>query len=220
MRKVLSAIELLLVLLLVSALAFGGGYWMGVRQQNEAEIVETPQDDFDLKLPGEVEKRVVTKEEVEVKLLEIGELASYSGDYTVSKSTENSRYILDDIILPGTTNKITIECSGLVKVGYQLEDIAPTVDNESQRIYIALPAPKVLDNYVIWDTVKCVEDNRVLNPIDFAQYQKLITELEETGLQEALEEGVYERAEEHLKVLIRNFLSGFHEYEVVFLDAN
>jgi len=220
MRKVLSAIELLLVLLLVSALAFGVGYWMGVRQQNEAEIVETPQDDFDLKLPGEVEKRVVTKEEVEVKLLEIGELASYSGDYTVSKSTENSRYILDDIILPGTTNKITIECSGLVKVGYQLEDIAPTVDNESQRIYIALPAPKVLDNYVIWDTVKCVEDNRVLNPIDFAQYQKLITELEETGLQEALEEGVYERAEEHLKVLIRNFLSGFHEYEVVFLDAN
>lgn len=219
MRKVLNAIELFLVLALVSALAFGGGYWMGMQHKPEAEIVEQPEDDFDLKLPGEVEKRVVTKEEVEVKLLEIGELASYSGDYTVSKSTENSRYIFDDIILPGTTNKITIECSGLVKVGYQLENIVPTVDNESQRIYIALPAPKVLDNYVIWDTVKCVEDNRVLNPIDFAQYQKLITELEEVGLQEALKEGVYERAEEHLKVLVRNFLSGFHEYEVVFLDA-
>lgn len=217
MRKVLSVIELLLVLLLVATLAFGGGYWLGFQRQNEAEIAEPQQDDFDLKLPGEVEKRVVTREEVEVKLLEIGELASYSGDYTVSKSTENSRYVLDDIILPGTTNKITIECSGLVKVGYQLEAIVPTVDNESQRIYIALPSPEVLDNYVIWDTVKCVEDNKVLNPIDFAQYQKLITELEEAGLQEALKEGVYERAEEHLKLLICNFLAGFHEYEVVFL---
>lgn len=217
MKKIGRAIKEIFLVLLFSALALGVGFWLGSNEDTRAELVDYTKNVFDLKLPGEVEKRVVTREEVEVKLREIGELASYAGEYTVSKSTENSRYVLDNIILPGTTNAITIKCSGLVKVGYRLEEIVPTVDNESFKIYVALPEPEVLDNYVIWDTVECVEDNKILNPIDFAQYKQLISELEEAGLQEALKEGVYEKAEEHLKLLVRNFLAGFHEYEVVFL---
>ena len=53
----------------------------------ETEIVEESEtSDFDLKLPGEVEKRTVTKDEVESRIYEIGELSTYCGEYIVRSS--------------------------------------------------------------------------------------------------------------------------------------
>lgn len=91
------------------------------------------------------------------------------------------------------------------------------MDNDSQKIYISLPAPKVLDNYVIWDTVKCQEENNILNPIDFEQYQTLIAEIEEDGLALVEADGIYADAEENMMTIIRNFLSGFEDFEIIFL---
>lgn len=209
----------LLPLLLTFCLGFGAGYvFLRYQQERTAEII-APQDTgrFDLQLPGEVEKRIVTKDEVEAKLVKIGQLATYSGEYTVSKSVEHSRYFLDDIPILGTTNTIRIECDGIVKVGYEVSSILPTVDNESQKIYIALPAPILLDNYVIWDSIKYSEVNSILNPIDFEQYQALIDEIEQEGLLQTERQGIYHSAEENVKLVIQNFLADFDGYEIVFL---
>ena len=70
-----------------------------------------------MKLPGETEKRIVTIDEVETKLAEIGELSTYSGRYEVTKEADYSRYFLDDIKVPGTKNTVHLECEGIVKVG-------------------------------------------------------------------------------------------------------
>lgn len=125
--------------------------------------------------------------------------------------------ILPNIAVPGTTNTINLECKGIVKVGYDVEEITIKVDNDSQKIYISLPAPKVLDNYVIWDTVICQEENNILNPIDFEQYQTLIAEIEEDGLALVEADGIYADAEENMMTIIRNFLSGFEDFEIIFL---
>lgn len=202
--------------LLVLALFFGFGYFIGSRQK-DAVPVNNDDDGFDLKLPTEVEKRIVTKEEVSAKLIEISELSTYSGEYTVSKAADFTRYVLDDIPIPGTTNSITLTCTGVVKVGYDVNDISPTVDNESQKIYISLPAASVNDNYIIWDSVQCSEKNSIFNPIDFEQYKTLIAEIEDLGLQQVTKDGIFKAAEENIKMIICNFLSGFEEYEVVFL---
>lgn len=199
---------------------FGAGYFVGSIPDEEAEVVEPVapvEEEFDFELPAEVEKRVVTAEEIEVVLVDISQFSTYSGEYTATKSAEYTRYFIDDIPVPGTTNDIAIECQGIVKVGYDVENIAITVDNDSQKIYISLPAPRVLDNYVIWDTVKCQEENNILNPIDFAQYQALIAEIETTGLAQVEAKGIYEDAAENMMIIIRNFLSGFEDFEIVFL---
>lgn len=86
-----------------------------------------------------------------------------------------------------------------------------------KKIYIALPEAEILDNYIIWDTVKCSENNTILNPIDFAQYQEMISDIEQQGLEQAESNGIYEKAEGRVKSLIQNFLSGFDEFEIVFL---
>lgn len=195
---------------------FGGGFFYGKSKTPEPEvIVETVHDV--IKIPTEVEKRVVTKEEVETKLFEIGELSTYAGQYTVNKAAEYTRFLLDEYAIPGTTNKIDITCSGIVKVGYVVDDIVVKVDNDSQTIYISLPQPRVNDNYVIWDTVDCREENTIFNPIGFDQYQVLVTEIETLGLEKVESEGIYEAAEENLKNIICNFLSGFEEFEIIFM---
>lgn len=204
--------------LFVVILAFVGGYLMGAHNGDGTEVIEENNSkDFDLKLPGEQEKRVVTVDEIEMRLVEIGQLSTYSGEYSVTKSADFTRYFMDDIAIPGTTNTIQIECQGLVKVGYDMESITPTVDNESPKIYISLPEARVLDNYIIWDTVNCSEKNTILNPIDFSQYQTLIAEIEEQGLAQAENDGIYGKAEEHIKSIVQTFLSSFNEYTVVFL---
>lgn len=206
-----------LAVLLVLAIGFGGGYcYCRYKLEQNAEPFDNSKN-FDLKLPGEVEKRIITKNEVEAKLIEIGQLATYSGEYTIEKSAENARYLGNNLRILGTTNSIAIDCTGVVKVGYNVSDIVPTVDNESQKIYIALPEPAVLDNYVIWDSVKYAETNNILNPIDFEQYRVLIQECEEDGLAKVEGEGIYKAAEENVKLVIRNFLSAFEDYEVIFL---
>lgn len=207
----------LLAVLLVFALGFGACWgWSRYKETKDAEVVESA-GDFDLRLPGEVEKSVVTLDEVEVQLKKIGQLAVHSGEYSVSKSKEYVRHLLDDVPIPGTKNTIGLKCTGVVKVGFDIDDIALMLDDESQRIYIRLPAPRVLDNYVIWDSIECEEDNSWLNPIEFGQYQLLIDEIEQEGLAQAEEEGLYEAARENTRTVIREFLSGFDGYEVVFL---
>ena len=220
MAKIWKAISSTVAVLFTLAIVFGAGYFVGSIPDEEAEVVEPvapAEEEFDLELPAEVEKRVVTAEEIEVVLVDISQFSTYSGEYTATKSAEYTRYFIDDIPVPGTTNDIAIECQGIVKVGYDVENIAITVDNDSQKIYISLPAPRVLDNYVIWDTVKCQEENNILNPIDFGQYQALIAEIETTGLAQVEAKGIYEDAAENMMIIIRNFLSGFEDFEIVFL---
>lgn len=220
MAKVWKAISSTIAVLLTLALVFGAGYYIGSSPEDKAEIVEpiVPTEPvFNLELPAEVEKRIVTVEEIEVVLVDISQFSTYSGEYTATKSAEYTRYFLDDIAVPGTTNTITIECSGIVKVGYEVEDIKIEVDNDSLKIYISLPEAQVLDNYVIWDTVRCKEENNILNPIDFEQYQGLIAEIESDGLGLAEADGIYKNAEANMQTVIRNFLSGFEDFEIVFL---
>lgn len=224
MGKVWRTIGNTLMILFIFALVFSSGYFMGRRLNEnqalalaeEAAALPETEEKPDLELPGEVEKRVVTVEEVEVKLVEIGQFSTYSSEYTVSKSADYSRYFLEEYEIPGTTNSITINCRGIVKVGYEVKDIIPIVDNETMTISISLPAPAVLDNYVIWDSVNYDETNNILNPIDFAQYHTLVAEIEALGLAQAEAAGVYAIAEENIKLIIQNFLAGFADYEIVF----
>lgn len=205
-----------LAFLIVGAISFGGGFYTAnCYREHKGESVKHDGDKFDLKLPGEVEKRVVTKDEIKSKLLEIAELSTYSEQYTVTHEEEESRHILDDIKVPGTTNVIHITASGVVKIGYDVKMINANVDEE--KIYISLPEPQLNDNYVIWDTVVCDESNSILNPIEFSQYQELIKSIEEKGLKDAEEHEIYKHAEENLKEIINAFLAVFDGYEIVYM---
>lgn len=217
MKKILGFLRDLIAVLVVLAVAFGAGYYYCYISTNTeaTEVVADTDDSFDFELPLEVEKRVVTVEDVEAKLVEIGELSTYAGEYTCTLGKEESRYWLDKLPVLGSTNSITITCNGIVKVGYDISDIVVKVDDE--KIYISIPEARLNDNYVIWDSLECDESNNIFNPIEFAQYQELINEIEDMGLEQVTEQGIYKKAEENLKVLINVFLAEFDDYEIVYM---
>lgn len=199
------------------ALGFVGGYWYHSQKIEDKADVVVDDTTPDVKLPGEKEKSIVTLDEVRTKLVAIGELSTYSGQYTVKKGRDFFRNVLDDIRIPWTTNNVTIECEGIVKVGYDVNEIGVDIDDKSYTIYISLPEATVNDNYVIWDSVICKEDNNPFNPIDFEEYKLLIEEIEEVGLSQSEEQEIYKAAEENIKNIIVNFLSGMDDYQVKFL---
>lgn len=216
MKKFIVFLRDLVAVLIVLAVTFGAGYYYCYNSSNKStEVVADHEDGFDLKLPLEVERCVVTVEEVEAKLVEIGELSTYAGEYNITLGKEATRYCLDKIPVFGSTNSITITCDGIVKVGYDIADIVVRVGDD--KIYISIPEAHLNDNYVIWDSLTCDESNNILNPIEFAQYQDLIDDIEQKGLDQVTGQRIYEKAEENLKSLINVFLSEFDGYEIVYM---
>lgn len=221
--KVLKAIGSGLSVIILLVAVFGAGAasmhffpgWYGIKEVEKAVIVEPQEDTFDLTMPGETEKRVVTVEEIEVKLEELSEFSTYSGLYTVEYAKDETRQWLEKVDIPGSKNTINIKCQGIVKVGYDFSKISIKVDDD--KIYISLPEPQLNDNYVIWDTVECNESNNILNPIEFSQYQEMVDEIEALGLEQVEEENIYEKSEANIKMLIEGFLSEFEDYEIVYM---
>ena len=216
MSNIMRNIRQCVMSILVIVTLVGAGIWIGVHIPNEAEPFEMSDSRFDLKLPGEVEKRIVTIGEIESKLVEASELCTYTDEYTVPISAAHPRYMLDNIPVPGTTNSISMECTGVVRVNYDVNDMIPTVDTESETIYISIPEPSSIDNLVDLDNVIVSENNNILNPIDFGQYHALINDAKTLGLTQAEEDGLYEAAEANVKAILENYLAGF-EYDVKFI---
>jgi hypothetical protein len=217
MRKILRAFADIVVVVAALALVFGIGYYVGSQSVEPEEVIVEKEVEkvVDLELPGEVEKRIVTVDEVESKLSEISELATYSGYYTVTRGKDETRYVLEDVKIPGTTNSIAITANGIVKVGYDVSQINIKIDDD--KIYLSLPQAQLLDNYVIWDSIESTENNNVLNPIEISQYEELIDEIETLGLEDVESKGIYDGAEENLKTLIEGFLSEFEDYEIEYM---
>lgn len=219
MRQWLKSFKNIVSVIFTLIVVFGIGYFIGTVSAKNGGIVwmKNP-NTSDLKLPGEVEKMVVTVDEVEAKILEIGELTSCEGEYIVTKGEDFTRHVLDNIPIPGTTNHIELTCSGVVKAGYDLNEITVRVDETSKTIYVSLPEAQINSNQLMWDeSMVCEEENNFLNPIEFEQYQTLIAEIKEEGLKQAKDNGLFDTVKENAEKLITNFLGCFVDYQVSFL---
>ncbi len=220
MKNVLSGLG---VIALTAVVFLGGAATMhfypevfGIEREKDInDVKDEPEETSGLDMPGETTKTVVTIEDIEVKLDELSEFSTYSGTYSVTLGKDETRYWLEKMEIPFTTNSIEISCKGIVKVGYDFSKITVRIDDD--KIYISLPEPKINDNYVIWDTVECKESNNILNPISFTQYHNMIDEIEEKGVEYVESEDIYKKAEDNIKTLINGFMSEFSDYEIVYM---
>ena len=194
-------------LLLIGALAFtvyyGYNYFSAKVSGLEAELSFLK------------EKEKVSTEQIEEKLSEIGELATSLFEYKSSKHISNTRQAFG-VDIPGTTNEIDITYSGIIKVGYDVNAITFSTDDEKMLITVTLPEPRVLDNYIIFDGMECTESNSILNPTSYEKLAGYFTEIEAEELKKAESEGIYELAEEQARSIIEHYLAAFADYTVEF----
>ena len=147
---------------------------------------------------------------------EIGELATEAYEYNGVQTISNARQMFGWTI-PGTTNIINVTYDGVVKVGFDVTEIHPDVNQVTQKIYITLPDPKVLDSYIKLDELQFDAQNNILNPIDVTKLTEYFGEIEKQGLSNAEEKDIFDKAEKRMELLIESFLAVFPEYEVVFV---
>lgn len=153
---------------------------------------------------------------VKERLNEIGELATEAYEYNGVQTISNARQMFGWTI-PGTTNIINVTYDGVVKVGFDVTEIHPDVNQVTQKIYITLPDPKVLDSYIKLDELQFDAQNNILNPIDVTKLTEYFGEIEKQGLSNAEEKDIFDKAEKRMELLIESFLAVFPEYEVVFV---
>ena len=218
MKKIKETLSSLCVILLLFALGFGAGFggclWHQASRQSGT--IHLPPADL-LQLPGETEQYIVTLDEIEVRLQALQEFASYSGRYQIHRSEDVWRQV-NNWNLALTRNTVAIKCEGVVKVGYDVNRIAVTVDAASKTVYLRLPPVSVIDNYVIWDSVDASGSvNNILHPLSFDEYREVIIRVEEEGLAKVTEEGLFEHAEESFRRLVTASLAGVTDYRIVFL---
>lgn len=195
--KVKKVILIIIALLGYGAVAFVAGYQVCIYKNKQS--VEISEKGEGLKLPGEEAKKYITKDEITSRIIELEELVVQSSEYTVSRAVNDPRNIYGYDV-PFTTNRIQIDCKGIVKVGYDLTQMQ--VETDEDTISIVIPSARVLDNYIMWDTVVCKEKNNIFHPIEHSQYEELIKKIETEGLADAESKGIYSKTDERLEKLI------------------
>ena len=155
---------------------------------------------------------------IEEKLDEIAELATAVFDYSGIITKDNYReFFKTDINIPFTKNEVKITYKGVIKVGYDLDELEYKIDESSKKIYMSLPEVKVTDHYMILDELKFEQNNNILNPISVEEINKYLINVEKEELVRAEKEGIYKLAEEKIQGIIENYFAEFDGYKVVFM---
>ena len=149
------------------------------------------------------------------KLQSIGQLVTYSYEYSDVREIKDSRQLFGWNI-PGTTHTIQLKYNGTIKVGYEVADIQVSVDNDTKTIYVTLPDPKVTDNYIDMDTLSYAEQNNIFNPIKGDEITSGLDTIKAEALEKAEHAGIYELAEGNAKSQISGLFEAFDGYSTRF----
>lgn len=163
----------------------------------------------------ETAKVKITDIYISEKLEEISELTTYTFEYTNRKEITNTRELWGWEI-PFTTNEVAITYNGRIKAGYEMDSIQIKADDDAQKIYVNLPQAEIFDNYIDLDSLEIEEKNNIFNPVHVDYATSYFQDIEDEELRKAEQSGLYERAEEQAKNIIRGIFSEFPEYEVIF----
>ena len=152
-------------------------------------------------------------------LMNIGELATQAYHYravdTIKKSQE-----LWGWDVPLTKAESIFSYEGLIKAGYDFEDIEIDVDYSGKKITVKLPEPITISNEILSDSLLVYsEDNNIFTPIKVEDFNDTQAEMKAQGETDAVAIGLYESARTNAEMLIKGFLSGafdLKEFEVVF----
>ena len=148
--------------------------------------------------------------EIKHELEAIGELATSKYTYIGQAFIKDYRTLFGWDI-PLTSHTIDITYSGVIKVGYDVDEIG--VEVKEHTIYIDLPAPRVLDNYI--DDYYTDEDNNIFNPIETDEVTAKLKEVKAAELEKCRDEA-YSKEEKEVKKLILGVLQVFDDYNVKF----
>lgn len=169
-----------------------------------------------------VTKTKTSSKTVELGLRNIGELATQSAFFTNVQTISASRAI-GSFSIPFTSSNYVYSYDGVIKAGYDFEDIALSVDAETKTVSVSLPPVKILSCEVDESSLKIYHENsNIYTPLTLESISESIEKLKEEAARRSIENGLFEAARSNAETMITLFLSGaYHteEYKFEFIDA-
>lgn len=197
---------------------FVGHNYATKQSQNEIQELKQQIDDL-VNTPVVVDP--VTPEIVQGilsnEITEISELASAEYLFTnAAKFTASADSWLPSWI---TEKSFIQKWDGSIKAGVSLENIAVSITGNT--ITISLPQAKILSYEVNYDSVEVLDEkNNVFNPISIDDKNNFDTETSEAMKRRAIENGLLQKAQQNVEIIIANLLSSSIEnidnYEIKF----
>lgn len=161
----------------------------------------------------------------EIGFENIGEFATQSVT-TTSVRVESKDLKLFNISIPLTQSKYIYTYNTTIKAGINFSDVKWHLgDTESTKnnIYVEIPQVKTLSAEIDLDSFKVLhEENNIFSPISLTDHNDSLKQMQDEALQDAINNGLYDRALENAKTLLTAFIGQVFpstEYTIIFSDS-
>ncbi len=153
---------------------------------------------------------------------DIGELATQSVTCTTVRVDTKDRSVFG-ISIPFTKSKAIYSYDTTIKAGINFRDVKCRLgdtEETKKNIYVEIPQIQILSIEIDPNSFKLYhEDESVFAPITLEEHNESMKELESTAQEDAINNGLYDRALENAKVLLTAFISQVYdqdEYTIIF----
>ena len=162
---------------------------------------------------------VVTSRTVRLGLKDMGELATQAGYFTNVQVLEDSKQLFGHNV-PLTKSKYIFSYDGIIKAGFDFQELEMQVNEITCTIHVTLPEAKILNCEIDENSLQIYDATQsIFTPFSITDINESMIELKETVKTDAVNNGILENARENAKLLIRGFLAGcfdLQEYTVEF----
>ena len=162
---------------------------------------------------------VVTSRTVRLGLKDMGELATQAGYFTNVQVLEDSKQLFGHNV-PLTKSKYIFSYDGIIKAGFDFQELEMQVNEITRTIHVTLPEAKILNCEIDENSLQIYDATQsIFTPLSITDINESMIELKETVKTDAVNNGSLENARENAKLLIRGFLAGcfdLQEYTVEF----
>jgi hypothetical protein len=199
---VLSAIILLVIVWLVIDALSGKNKTDDVSaeatEKTETQIIEVEK-------VVEVEKTITT-EMLQESLNEMGVLVTEEYYFTQVENYEKTKPVFK--IFTSKSNCI-YSYDGVVAAGIDFNSISLEKDEENKVISILVPASTIQYVDIDYESFQVYEEKEgIWNPLSMDDYNESLENFKESASEKAQEKGVLEKADEHAREIIQNFILG------------
>ena len=163
----------------------------------------------------EVEKLVEVEKEITAEIIrdglrDMGVLVTEEYYFTQVEEYSSSKklWLLD------SKAYLAYSYDGVVNAGIDCNDVDITKDDENKKITVSIPAAKIIDVSIDFDSFKTLEEkNGLWNKLDMTDYNSSLVAYENAAKEKALEKGIIDKADEGAKKMIESFVNSLVDSE-------
>lgn len=156
---------------------------------------------------GEKVSNVITLEEVESRINDIGELSTVEYLYSDAGKFTDAHQI-KDFNIPLTTKSFIVKWDGSIKAGIDLAKLKVNINEDSKTIVMHLPKAEILSHEIDENSLQTLDETKnIFNPISVDDVATFIGESKDYMEEKAVKNGLLDKSIDNVQTVIKEQLN-------------